>query len=467
MNKSKTQESNQKESTLSSSTVPSKLSKTLAAGAKPDAPGKRSKSRLPEPLTPLAALGDLAWLRAFSAHLWQQFRFDRSFESAGALSFTSLLALVPLMAVMLGVVSAFPVFDRWATDIESYIFENFVPAAGDQIQLYLQEFVGRTAGLTGAGTIFLIVTAIVLMATIEKSFNRIWRVQSSRRLTSRLLTYWAVLTLGPALMGASLALTSYLAALPLLAPEMVRGAMQAFLLAATPFFVALVSFALFFLVVPNRRVRIHHALAGALLSAILFEAAKRGFVLYVTQFPTYERLYGTLAAIPIFLVWIYVSWVVVLLGASMAAALTTFNYQHVDRRFDPRHELLLALRLLGHFWHSQRRGQALSIKDLSYRESSASEAQIAGLLDLLHQARIIQLDDDGDWLLSADLDELSLGELYRTGPFVLPVGELDDLPIDSHWDRALIERLKPIDHQAHGMMRLSVKSLLQFQLETD
>jgi membrane protein len=357
------------------------------------------------------------------------------------------------------------VFDRWATDIESYIFENFVPAAGDQIQTYLQEFVSRTAGLTGAGTLFLIVTSILLMATIEKSFNRIWRVSSARRLTSRLVTYWAVLTLGPMLMGASLALTSYLAALPLLAPEAVRGAVQAVVLNATPFFVALIGFALFFLIVPNRRVRIHHALAGALVSAILFEAAKRGFVFYVTQFPTYERLYGALAAIPIFLVWIYVSWVVVLLGASLAAALTTFNYQHLERHLEPRHEFLLLVRLLGHFWLAQRRGQALSALQLSQREPCASKEQIERLLALLHRSSIIHPDDDGDWLLSADLDELSLDELYRSGPFILPLGELDDLPVESHWDRALIERLRPIDHQAHGMMQRSVKSVLQFEVE--
>jgi len=368
------------------------------------------------------------------------------------------------MAVMLGVVSAFPVFDQWASEIESYIFENFVPAAGDQIQTYLQAFVERTAGLTGAGTLFLIVTSILLMASIEKSFNRIWRVSSPRRITSRLVTYWAVLTLGPLLMGASLALTSYLAALPLLAPEAVRSAVQAVLLNTTPFFVALIGFALFFLVVPNRRVRIHHALAGALVSAILFEAAKRGFVFYVTQFPTYERLYGALATIPIFLVWIYVSWVVVLLGASLAAALTTFNYRHGDKRFEARHELMLVLRLLGHFWQAQRRGQALSSQQLSTREPAANEEQLTRLLELLHRSRIVHPDDDGDWLLSADLDELSLEEVYRAGPFILPIGELDALPVDSHWDRALKEGLRPIDHQAHGIMTQSVKSLLQYDL---
>jgi membrane protein len=323
-------------------------------------------------LTPWQALTNPRWLRAFSHHLWEHFRADRSFESAGALSYTSLLALVPLMAVMFGVISAFPVFDRWADELEAYIFTNFVPTAGEQIREYLQEFVGRTAGLTGAGTVFLIATAILLMATIEKSLNRIWRVRAQRRPANRLVIYWAVLTLGPLLMGASLILTSYLAALPLLAPEAVRGALQNLVLGATPFLVALVSFTLVFLIVPNRRVRWHHALAGAMLSAILFELAKSSFVWYVTNFPTYERLYGALATIPLFLVWIYVSWVVVLLGASLAAALTTFNYHSAAWRWNPRHELLLALRLLGHFWHAQRRGQSLSVGELMLRESAAT-----------------------------------------------------------------------------------------------
>jgi len=408
---------------------------------------------------------DATQARAFARHLWRQFREDRSFEAAGALSYTSLLALVPLMAVMFGVVSAFPVFDRWAGEIEAYIFANFVPASGDQIQSYLQEFVGRTSGLTGAGTIFLIATAILLMATIEKSLNRIWRVNAVRHLAGRLVTYWAVLTLGPLLMGASLGLTSYLAALPLLAPEAMRGAVQAFVLGATPFLVALVGFTLVFVVVPNRRVRLRHALAGALVSAILFEAAKRGFVWYVTHFPTYERLYGALATIPLFLVWIWVSWVVVLLGASVAAALTTFSYRQTDWRWSDRHRLLLAVRLLGHFWQAQRRGRSLSLAELLRREPAARETQIRRLLGEFHRARFIHADDDGDWLLSCDLDELTLADLYRAGAFVVPLGELDRLPVDSHWDRSLIELLGAIDQPADPVMQRTLKSILCFVKE--
>lgn len=435
---------------------------------KSDSDGKSNLSdaaaRIP---TPFQALIDPRWLKAFGRHLWQHFREDRSLEAAGALSYTSLLALVPLMAVMFGVISAFPVFDRWANELEAYIFANFVPAAGDQVREYLQEFVSRTAGLTSAGTVFLIFTAILLMATIEKSLNRIWRVRAQRRPAGRLVTYWAVLTLGPLLMGASLAMTSYLAALPMLAPEAVRGLLQAAVLNMTPFIVALVSFALIFIIVPNRHVRWRHALAGAFLSALLFELAKGGFVWYVTNFPTYERLYGALATIPIFLVWIYLSWVVVLLGASVAAALTTFNYHRADWVWPSRHELLLAIRLLGHFWQAQRRGLALSNGELLRRESAATDIQLQRLLGYFHDAGLIHRDDDGDWLLSADLDEVTIAELYQSGSFILPVGDLDDLPVESHWDRALIEGLRPVDDKAETLMQRSIKSLLQFRPQHD
>ena len=415
--------------------------------------------------TSLEALLDSRWLKAFSRHLWQQFREDRSFESAGALSYTSLLALVPLMAVMFGVISAFPVFDQWSSDVENYIFSNFVPAAGDVVHDYVTQFVDRSAGLTGAGTVFLIATAILLMSTIEKSLNRIWRVRTERGPVSRLVVYWAVLTLGPLLVGASLALTSYLAALPLLAPEIVRGVLQDAALKLAPVLVALVGFTLVFIVVPNRRVRWHHALIGAALSSLMFELAKAGFVWYVTNFPTYERLYGALATIPLFFIWIYVSWVVVLLGASVAAALTTFNYRRADWRWNPRHELLLALRLLGHFWQAQRRGEALSVGELINRESAATDSQLRRILGWFHDARFIQPDNDGDWLLTADLDELSLAELYRCGSFILPVGEIDRLPYESYWDRALIEGLTSLDDKAAPLLRRPVKSLLKYDLE--
>lgn len=410
-------------------------------------------------------LADTRWQRAFASHLWRHFREDRCFEAAGALSYTSLLALVPLMAVTLGVISAFPVFDQWADALQDFIFENFVPAAGDMVQGYLQEFVSNTAGLTGAGTLFLIVTALLLMSTIEKSFNRIWRVQTPRALTSRLIMYWAVLTLGPLLMGASLALTSYLATLPVFTVTWVPGVSQGMLLTVAPFLVSLAAFTLVFVIVPNRRVAWRHALVGALVSALLFEVSKRGFVWYVTGFPTYERLYGTLATVPLFLVWIYVSWVVILLGGSVAAALTTFSFRRADWRWSPRQEFILVMRLLGHLWAAQRKGAALPSTALLSAEPAVTDAQLQRLLGELRRAHLVGQADNGDWMLAADLEETTLGELYRASNFVLPLGELEAIPCRRTTDQSVLEALQAIDRAGGPYMQRSIKSYLRSDKE--
>mgnify|MGYP006272345729 FL=1 len=424
-----------------------------------DAYSDRSTS-IHEIPTRLGALLDPRWLRAFGEHLWTHFRQDRNFESAGALSYTSLLALVPLMAVILGVLSAFPVFDYGVEQLQDFIFSNFVPAAGDVVREYLDQFVQRSAGLTGTGTLFLVVTALILISTIEKSLNRIWRVDRARRPTSRLIVYWAVLTLGPLMLGASLGLTSYLAALPLLAPEFVRGTLQSLVFAATPFLVAMLAFTLIFMIVPNRRVRWNHALAGAAFSALAFELSKRGFVFYISNFPTYEKLYGALATIPIFLLWIYVSWVVILLGASLAAALTTFNYRRADWRWNSRHHLLLALRLLGHLWRAQLEARGISQNRMLELESAATDAELGGLLDRLHDRGFVRRDEDGDWFLSADLDETTLADLYHAIELVLPFDELDDMPERTAVDRQALSAMHEIRASAGPVFERALKSFL-------
>lgn len=410
--------------------------------------------------TTLGALRDPRWLRAFGTHLWQHFREDRCLEAAGALSYTTLLALVPLMAVILGVVSAFPVFDTAVEQLQDFIFANFVPAAGDVVREYLDQFIARAGQLTGTGTLFLVVAALILMSTIEKTLNRIWRVERLRRPTSRLIVYWAVLTLGPMLLGASIALTSYLAAIPLLAPEFVRGTLQWLLLVGTPFVVAMLAFTLIFMAVPNRNVRFHHALAGAAFSALAFELSKRGFVLYVSNFPTYEKLYGALATIPIFLVWIYVSWVVILLGASVAAALTTFNYHRAAWRWDRRHYLLLAVRLIAHLWRAQVAGGGLTSSQLLEKEAAATDSDLQQLLERLDRADLVHQGDEGAWRLSADLDEVTLADLYRCMPLVLPLGELDDFPARRDTDAELLDALHEIEHAAGPLLQRPLKSFV-------
>lgn len=409
----------------------------------------------------LGALRDPRWLRAFGLHLWEHFRHDRCFEAAGALSYTSLLALVPLMAVILGVLSAFPVFDYGVEQLQDFIFSNFVPAAGDVVREYLDQFIARSTTLTGTGTLFLVLTAIILMATIEKSLNRIWRVDRVRHPTSRLVMYWAVLTLGPMLLGGSLGLTSYLAALPLLAPEFVRGTLQSGLLLMTPPLVALAAFTLIFMLVPNRRVHWRHALAGAAFSALAFELSKRGFVFYISNFPTYERLYGALATIPIFLVWIYLSWVVILLGASLAAALTTFNYRRADWRWTRRQHLVLALRLIEHLWRAQLDGRGISTLQFLELEPAVTDRELQALLEPMESAGLVHRDDSGCWFLGADLGEITFGQLYRALDLLLPLGELDRLPDSEPEQHPRSLALRELERRSADVMNQTLKSLVE------
>ncbi len=365
------------------------------------------------------------WLKAFGQHLWRHFLEDRCFEAAGSLGYKTLIALVPLLAVMIGLVSSFGVFDDWFGRVESYVFAHFVPAKGEEIQAYVHQFIDRTSGLTASGSVLLIVMAILLMGTIERSFNRIWRVRRPRAVLNRVVMYWAALTLGPVLLGASLALSSYFAFLSAFAPASVQYAIESLLAMLAPFLIAWVAFFLMFLIIPHRRVYVRHAVAGALVSALLFEGAKALFVLYLGSSTTYQHLYGALATIPIFLLWIYVLWVVVLLGASLTAALTTFNIGQLSQSWTKRNEFVLLMRLLGHLWHAQAKGQSMSADALNAKEPAATSQQIQSLLEHLEKNHFVQFGENNQVILATDLAERSVADLYQSGEFVLPMDGFD------------------------------------------
>ncbi len=301
--------------------------------------------------------------RQLLAHVWRHFVEDRCLEEAASLSYTSLLALVPLLAVIFGVVSAFPVFSQWSDTLSSFIFANLVPTASNQIEAYMTTFLDSIGSLTLPGTIGLIITALLLMFRIEVAFNRIWRVEKSRALTNRIVMYWAVLTLGPLLIGAALALSAQKVMGALGLEGGITGGWSRLGIFALGWAV----FSMMFVLVPYRRVRLRDAVVGALLSAILFEFAKIGFVAYVSN-ANYSAIYGALATIPIFLLWLYIVWNVILFGASLTASLTTYEQQFRSEGSWPgRLEFQLVFRLVGHLWKAQRSGQELSQRDLLQR----------------------------------------------------------------------------------------------------
>jgi len=263
----------------------------------------------------------LSLVSRFAGDVVKRFVDDRCMRVASSLSFTTLLALVPLTAVTLAVLSLFPVFSTWMGVIQEFIYSNFVPAAGETVHKHLMQFAGKTGRLTVVGLVFLAVTAILLMATIEQAFNDIWRVANTRKLVHRFLAYWALLTLGPLLIAISLTLTTQLIALPFF-DRAVFSAVDRIMGWVLPVIFEVGAVMLLYIVVPNTPVRWRQALVGALFTVVLLEIAKRLFAAAMKYlFGSYQIVYGAIAVLPVFLIWIYISWLIVLLGAVVVATL--------------------------------------------------------------------------------------------------------------------------------------------------
>ncbi|MBV2097302.1 MAG: YihY family inner membrane protein, partial [Candidatus Thiodiazotropha sp. (ex Codakia orbicularis)] len=197
------------------------------------------------------------------------------------LTYTTLLSLVPLMTVMLALFSIFPVSERISAQIEDFLFQNFVPAAGEAVHQHLKNFSQKAAQLTGVGFLFLILVALLLMSNIDKAFNTIWHVRRKRPALAKFTVYWAILSLGPILIVISVGVTSYLVSIPFFSDAETVALLRSRLLGMMPILISALAFTLLYALVPNRSVMLRHAVAGGVVAALLFEASKRGFALYV------------------------------------------------------------------------------------------------------------------------------------------------------------------------------------------
>lgn len=359
----------------------------------------------------------------------QRFSRHEAPQNAAALTYTTLLSLVPLMTVTLAVFSAFPVADRMYLMIQDFVFQNFVPTSSELLQQYLSEFSAKASRLTGTGAAFLVAVALLMMANIDRALNAIWEVRAKRGFASKFLIYWAVLSLGPLLIGASVLVTSYIISLPILSEAASSGVGRR-LLGLTPVVASAVAFTMMYAVVPNRRVRLPHALIGGVFAAVLFEGAKRGFGFYITQFPTYEAIYGALASVPIFLVWLYLSWIVVLLGAEVTHCLSIYRWSASDQSrcrigMGDAIEVLLALD------ESAGQGKAPTTAVLAATRRRWLEPQLEDLLNELRDLSWVHMTRDGGWVLARRMTDATLMELFTSRAFELPQPDDPDWPDDA------------------------------------
>jgi membrane protein len=336
---------------------------------------------------------------------------DNGFQIASSLTFTTLLALVPLATVALTLMSAFPVFEGLSGVIQSWVFDNMMPDSVEAIEKYAEQFIDNAANLTAVGLVFLAVTAIALLFTIDKAFNHIWRVRRARPMLQRVLIYWALITVGPLLIGASLSLTTRLISA---SAGWTQGIPYADAALIKLFAIALTSAALslLYFAMPNRPVRIVDALIGGVLAGVVFELTKQGFGFYVTHFPESNLIYGAFAALPVFLMWVYISWLVVLLGAVVVASLPEWRQQTVHGRLAPGSNFVYALQVLKALWQAQQDGGVVSVPQLHATLHLRFE-RIEALLDAMQRALWVVRAAPAGWVLKRSLASIAVADVYR------------------------------------------------------
>lgn len=336
----------------------------------------------------LEQLSRFPWMSS-ARTLGERLREDRLGLTASSLTFTTTIALVPLVTVALALFTAFPVFGKLQGAVQQWLVQSLVPdAISRQVLGYLTQFAGKASRLGAAGLVALVVSAIALVLTIDRTLNSIWRVRRPRPLRQRLLMYWAVMTLGPLLLAASLSMTSYALYASRGLVRGMPGALQ-FVLDLLEFALIATALTCLYRYVPNARVRLKHAVIGALFAAIMIDIAKRLLAWYLKLVPTYSVVYGAFATVPILLVWIYVAWLVVLLGAVLAAYLPSLL--GANRRLPTPHgwSFQLALEVLRHLHQARSHGR---------RGMSMDDLVVAVQVDPLQLEPVLEALIDLDWV---------------------------------------------------------------------
>ena len=393
----------------------------------------------------------LAAVGTFSLYALHRFNRDGCFAASGALSYTTLVSLVPLGVIALGILSLFPNFAAVRQEALGLVFRNFVPAISEQAAWWFEYFAGSAAQATAIGIVGIAGTGVLLLATVEDQLNALWRVSTRRAWGQRVLAYWTLMTLGPLLVGMSLTLSTYLDTAARHAgidPEAIyqfASGWPHLLARLVPFVLELVACTLLYCIIPNCAVRWRDGLVGATVAAGTIEILKIGFGIYIGSMSSYQTVYGAIAAIPIFLLWMYVSWMAVLLGAVVAANLPTWR---VDERLAHLStggvRLGFSLALIAALARAQRRGIACRIATLAAELGVATSA-IDEHLQRLARAGFTAPTQAGGWVLAWNPETATLHDLY----------EALDLPLAGSWRG---QRLAPWQVQVAPAMERIVKA---------
>lgn len=350
-------------------------------------------------------------LLLFFQHAYQRFMHDRCLQRASALAYATLLAIVPLVVLAFSIFASFQGFDNLAQHIQQQLVSYLVPTSQSMVLNYLSSLSGKSTQLSIFGILGLLITITALLTTMEEAFNDIWRLKKQRTHLSRFITFWSILTLSPLLLGASLSITSYFAALPMIHDVTNKASGFQHIPFLIPWLISSLALTTLYISLPNTSVRLRPAMIAGFIAAALFEISKLGFTFYVTELANYEKLYGTLGTLPVFLLWIYLSWIIVLLGAEMSVCLQYPTLRHHDKKTSSSNQLVYFHHILYMAAKAFQSGSPIQAADIA-NDLNEHEGDLALYFQQLEDHHLLQKapkehENSNHWMLGMDAQHIT------------------------------------------------------------
>jgi len=403
---------------------------------------------------------------AFASFVGRRFAEDRCLRMAAGLSYTSLLAIVPLTAIAFSMLAAFPVFSGVREALQEALFSNLLPQSADATQHYFNRFVQNTTTLSAVGIVALAATAVLLLGTIEADMNSIFRVARPRAIVPRLLVFWALLTLGPLLLGASFSLSTYFFA----ATQWIgidSSSESAFLGTVLPTVMMIVLLSVFYIIIPNRPVGMTAGITGGLFAGICFTILRKLFGWYIVTFPTYQNIYGAMSVVPIFLVWMYLSWLVVLVGAVLTASVSEWQSaggKPLNSAVGTSMRFVIAVQILAVLFEASRDGEGAVHRSRILRTTGGGGEAVDRILNQLRAGHYVERTAANRWILARDPESVTLFDLYHA--LGLGFSEHMILSGEEPWRARLEERVNELKKSNQSVLALSLKDILEDADET-
>ena len=395
----------------------------------------------------------------FLRFLTRHFLEDNCQQKAASLTYTTMLSIVPILTVLLMILSSVPALATVRAQIYEVIYSNLLPQSSLQVSKYINSFAEKSTNLTAIGVMVLFVTAIMTLTTIERAFNQIWRVEDRSGGIKTMLRYWAIVTMGPLVLGTAFIVSSTVQSLSFLNQQIGGyGIDWSFWVQVVSVVVTVAGFIAMYWFIPKARVPAKNAAIAGVFVAIVFELMKSLFGTVMTNFTSYEAIYGAFAAIPIFLLWIYLSWNLILLGVEISYTLTIFETKEVY----PRHPLLSLLDMLNLVHTNHLQGNDVSEQELRNVLGRKELPKWYTYINYLQDSKLIAMTEKGDYVLKKDLSNMTLWDFYRTLPYPLPIkDELDEMKTDNQkpWLSLLIGRFENTEACAKKQLNVPLATI--------